>query len=219
MSNTVIRIAGAYVLRIQFEMGIASISRKLIGAFFKMEQFLQSLTNTKNTYSIVLQFLIMATVSFIPFAPIPVLATIIGANHSLLMGLFINLGGTVVGSIVLYLLSKNLLRKIANKILLKYSMYERFISLIQSNGFLAVLIGRLVPILPSAGINLIAGISGVTFLAFTAATILGKLPMILTFSIAGNQLADGNWSTFFLVALYLLVIILISRKIKKKWYM
>ena len=182
-----------------------------------MEQLLYSLTNTESTYSVGLQFLIMVSVSLVPFAPIPVLGTIIGANHSLIMGLIINLGGTVIGSIILYLLSKNLLSKLANKILLKYCVLERFISLIQTNGFLAVLIGRLIPILPSAGVNLIAGISGVTFLAFTTATILGKLPIILAFSLAGNQLATGNWSMLILVTLYLFVLLLIGRKVKKKW--
>ncbi len=182
-----------------------------------MEQLLNSFTHSESKYSTLLQFLIMVLVSLVPFAPIPILATFIGASHSLITGLIINLGGTVVGSIILFLLSKNLLRDLANKLLLKYCRLERFISLIQTNGFLAVLIGRLVPILPSAGINLLAGISGVTFTAFVAATILGKLPILLGFSLAGNQLADGNWQTLILIALYLIVLILIGQKIKNNW--
>lgn len=182
-----------------------------------MEQLLQSLANSENKLSIMLQFVLMVGVSIIPFAPIPVLATMIGANHSLLMGIFINLGGTVVGSVILFWLSKNLLRQLANKMFLKYSIYKRFIKLIQTNGFLAVFIGRIVPILPSAGITLIAGISGVTFLAFTSATILGKLPTILAFSIAGNQMAVGNWEMVFLIVFYFIVILLIRSRIKKNW--
>ncbi|WP_374724167.1 TVP38/TMEM64 family protein [Calidifontibacillus erzurumensis] len=183
-----------------------------------MEQFLHSLITIKSSYSTLLQFTIMVAVSCVPFAPIPVLATIIGANHSIMMGLIINLGGTVVGSIIQYLVSRNLLQKFANKILLKYRSYGRFISLIQTNGFLAVFIGRLIPILPSAGVSLIAGICGVTFLSFTTATILGKFPIILAFSLAGHQLAEENWRTVILASLYVLVIFLIGRKIKKKWH-
>lgn len=182
-----------------------------------MEQFLDTLIHTKSMYATLIQFLMMVAVSIIPFAPIPVLATMIGANHSFLTGLAINLGGTVIGSIILYLLSKNVLRRVANKYLLKYRKFDRFISLIQTNGFLAVLIGRLIPIVPSAGINLIAGISGVTFWAFTSATILGKLPIIVSFSLAGYQLSTGKWQTILIALLYLLIIFLIGQKIKRKW--
>ena len=182
-----------------------------------MEQLLYSLTNSNTSVSIVLQFFIMVAVSFIPFAPIPVLATIIGTNHSFFTGLCINLGGTVTGSIILYWLSKKILRRLARKIVNKYQYLERFLSLIQTNGFLAVLIGRLVPILPSAGINLIAGISGVTFVAFATATLIGKLPIIMAFSLAGNQLAAGNWQTLIIIALYLLTLLLVGRKLKAKW--
>ena len=182
-----------------------------------MEQLLSTLTYTDEPFSIVLQFSIMVLVSLFPFAPIPLLAAIIGANHSFFTGLLINFGGTIVGSIILYLLSKNYLSTLANKMLLKHHRLERFLSLIQTNGFIAVLIGRLIPILPSACISLIAGISGVTFLAFTIATFFGKFPIILAFSLAGNQLAAGNWYIILLSALYLFVIFLIGYKLKKKW--
>lgn len=183
-----------------------------------MEEILHSLFNIEKEYSPVLQFLMMMAVSIIPFAPVPVIATVIGANNCLIVGILINLFGTVSGSIILYLLSKNLLRQYATKILCKYKKFEHFIFLVQTNGFIAVLIGRLVPIIPSAGVNLIAGISGVSILNFALATILGKLPMILTFSIAGNHLAVGNWSTVILGFLYIFLIVLIRRKLKKRWY-
>lgn len=172
----------------------------------------------ESKFAILMQFFIMVVVSIIPFAPIPILATMIGANHSFWIGLLINLGGTIIGSVILFWLSTNLLRNLANKMFLKYSIYKRFIKLIQINGFLAVFLGRIVPILPSAGISLIAGVSGVTFFAFTTATILGKLPTILAFSLAGNQMALGNWKMVLLIALYLFVIILIRSRMKKYWH-
>ena len=182
-----------------------------------MEPLLNSLTNSNTYLSIVLQFFIMVAVSFIPFAPIPLLATIIGTNHSFFIGLCINLGGTVIGSIILYWLSKNILRRHAQKIVNKYQYLEKFLTLIVTNGFLAVLIGRLVPIIPSAGVNLIAGISGVNFIAFATATLFGKLPIMIAFSLAGNQLAAGNWQTLIMIALYLLILLLVGRKLKAKW--
>lgn len=184
---------------------------------FNMEHLFISLNSSDPLLSILLHILMMITVSIVPFAPIPVVATIIGTHHSFITGFCINLGGTVTGSLILYQLSNKMLRKLANKVLLKFQHLDRFITLIQTNGFLAILIGRLVPILPSAGVSLIAGISGVTFVAFTTATVLGKIPIILAFSLAGNQLAAGNWYTLIIIALYLGVLILIGGKVKKRW--
>lgn len=182
-----------------------------------MEVLLISLINLKSINSLLLQFFSMVVVSIIPFAPVPVLATAIGANNTLIVGLLINLIGTLVGSIILYLLSRNLFRQRSEKVLRKYRNFERFMLLIYTNGFLAILIGRLVPIIPSAAVNLIAGVSGVSFFSFIAATILGKFPIILACSIAGNHLAARDWNTVILVSLYLLLIIVIGQKIKKKW--
>ena len=128
---------------------------------FDMEHLFNSLTNSESLLAIFLHGLIMVTVSIIPLAPIPVVATFIGTHHSFITSFCISLAGTVIGSAILYQLSNRLLQNMANKMLMKYSHLDRFISLIQTNGFLAVLIGRLVPILPSAGVSLISGISAV----------------------------------------------------------
>ncbi|WP_336046637.1 TVP38/TMEM64 family protein [Solibacillus ferritrahens] len=182
-----------------------------------MEQLILDLVQNENPYAWLYQFLIMLLVSMIPFAPIPVLAAFIASNYDFIPGLMINLLGTTTGSILLFLLSKNLFRSVALKYLTKHQYLAKYVELIQTNGFLAVLLGRLIPILPSAGVNLIAGISNVHVIAFIAATILGKLPNILAFSLAGHQIASGNWDVVLIIALYLIALFLLGRKIKQKW--
>lgn len=162
-------------------------------------------------------FLVMALVSMIPFAPIPALAAFIASKHAFFPGLGINLLATILGSVLLFLLSRNLLRHVALKYLLKRQDLTKYFTLIEKNGFLAVLLGRIIPVLPSAGINLIAGISNVNLGAFIAATFLGKLPTILAYSLAGHQIAAGNWNTVFIIMLYVLVLFLIGKKLKQKW--
>lgn len=182
-----------------------------------MDQIFLDIIQNERSYGLLYQFLIMVLVSMIPFAPIPVLAAFIASNHSFFPGLAINLLGTTLGSVLLYLLSRNLLRHVALKYLVKRQYLTNYLALIEKNGFLAVLLGRIIPVLPSAGINLIAGISNVNLGAFIAATLLGKLPTILAFSLAGHQIAAGNWSTVFIIMLYMLVLFLIGKKLKRKW--
>lgn len=182
-----------------------------------MEQFFLDIIKSDSSFAWIIQFLIMVVISIIPFAPIPILAAYIASHQDFINGLLINLFGTLTGSILLFLLSKTLLRQFAFRYLKKKQTLTKYLHLIESNGFLAVLLGRLIPILPSAGINLLAGISNVSILAFTSATLLGKLPTIVAFSLAGHQMAAGNWHIVFIIALYLLVLLLIGRKIKQHW--
>ena len=182
-----------------------------------MEQLFLDIVQNESPFAWLYHFFIMALVSMVPFAPIPVLAAFIASHYDFATGLVINMLGTTTGSVLLFLLSKRLLRRVALKYLTKRQHLTKYIELVQTNGFLAVLLGRIIPILPSAGINLIAGISNVSLVAFIAATVLGKLPTILAFSLAGHQMAAGNWDTVFIIALYLLALFLLGRKVKQHW--
>ena len=182
-----------------------------------MEQLFLDIVQNESPFTWLYHFFIMALVSMVPFAPIPVLAAFIASHYDFAIGLVINMLGTATGSVLLFLLSKRLLRRVAMKYVTKRQHLTKYVELVQTNGFLAVLLGRIIPILPSAGINLIAGISNVNVVAFIAATFLGKLPTILAFSLAGHQIAAGNWNTVFIIVLYLLALFLIGRKVKQQW--
>lgn len=182
-----------------------------------MEKFISNILESDSPFAALYQFLVLALASMIPFTPIPVIAIYIASNHNFINGLFINLLGTLMGSSLLYFLSKTWLRSFSLNYLTKYKSLTKYMQLIQTNGFLAVLIGRLFPFIPSAGLNIIAGLSNVSFIAFLAASFLGKLPSFLAFSLAGHQIAAGNWGFVLIIFLYLLVLVLIGKKIKEKW--
>lgn len=182
-----------------------------------MEQLFLDIAQNERTFAWLYHFLIMALVSMVPFAPIPVLAAFIASHYDFVPGLLINMLGTTTGSILLFLLSKRVLRRVALNYLTQRNYLTKYLELIKKNGFLSVLLGRIIPILPSAGINLIAGISNVNLVSFIAATFLGKLPTILAFSLAGHQIAAGNWNTVFIIALYLFALFLLGKKVKQQW--
>ena len=182
-----------------------------------MEQLFLDIVQNESPFTWLYHFFIMAFVSMVPFAPIPVLAAFIASHYDFAIGLLINMLGTTMGSVLLFLLSKKLLRRVAMNYLKKHQHLTKYVELVQTNGFLAVLLGRIIPILPSAGINLLAGISNVNVMAFISATVLGKLPTILAFSLAGHQIAAGNWDTVFIIALYLLALFLLGKKVKQHW--
>ncbi|WOV86933.1 VTT domain-containing protein [Sporosarcina oncorhynchi] len=182
-----------------------------------MEQLLLDIVQNDSSTAWLYHFLFMVLVSMIPFAPIPVLAALIASNHAFFPGLAINMLGSTLGSFLLFLLSKSVLRNAALNYVNKKQQLSKFFALIEKNGFVAVLLARIVPFVPTAAINVIAGISNVRVGAFITATLLGKLPLILAYTLAGHQLAAGNWGTVLIIALYVLTLFLIGMKLKQKW--
>lgn len=118
----------------------------------------------------------MAMLAFVPAVPIPLVAGIVGAAYPFPVALFICLGGTIFGSICMFFLCRYVFQRIALKQVRKWQRLDGFFQLLERNGFLAVLIGRLIPIMPSAAINAIAGVTKVRFGSFLLATTIGKFP-------------------------------------------
>ncbi|MFD0051001.1 TVP38/TMEM64 family protein [Actinomycetes bacterium NPDC127524] len=166
-------------------------------------------------WSGVLSFLLMMVLAFIPAMPIPVVASAIGAVFGFWPAFLISWGGAVAGALLMFILSRFLFRNKAYGMIKKYKKADALLHFIENNAFLSLLIVRLLPIFPSAVINLGAALSGIKMRTFLLAALLGKLPAMLTFTLAGNQLEKGNWPILVLVGLYLLVILLAAARIRK----
>lgn len=165
-------------------------------------------------YAVLTSFLAMALLAFIPAAPIPVVAAGIGAAFPFWQALLINVGGTVIGCAGMFLLCRFMLQRWSRKLLQRYHASTGFLRLLDRNPFVALLIARLIPIMPSAAVNAVAGITTMSLVVFTTATILGKLPALLTFTYAGAQAEDSVVSSIVLVGMYMLTIVLVGRQVR-----
>lgn len=168
-------------------------------------------------YSAITGFLIMSVLAFIPAVPIPLFASFIATNYPFIVALLISLGGTIFGSICMYYLARYTFQNYALRKITQWKSINGFFNLIERNGFLAILIARLIPIMPSAIINAIAGVSKIKFSSFFLATLFGKFPTMLAFTLAGSQFEQQKIITIIFVLLYLLVLFLLSSKLKHKW--
>lgn len=182
-----------------------------------MTRYLTNILEFSPLLAAMFSFITMALLAFIPAMPIPLVAGFIGHYFSFPVALTINLIGNVVGSLCMYYLSKNMLMNFAIRYTNKWKKLQGFFNLLERNGFLAVLVGRLIPIMPSAAINLIAGLSNIAFLPFLLATILGKFPTMLGATFAGNNFEEHQFVTLSLALLYCVILILLGYKLKKKW--
>lgn len=162
-------------------------------------------------------FFIMIFLAFIPAVPIPVMAGAIGMALGFWPALFINWLGSTVGAVLMFLGARYLFQKQVHQYLSRHQKTEKMIQFFEKNAFIAILLGRLLPIFPSILINLAASVTKISASTFFFATLLGKLPTMITFTVAGNKIQDYTWETIILVILYIAVIILLAKWSKKKF--
>ncbi|MGO4276119.1 TVP38/TMEM64 family protein, partial [Paenibacillus sp. TAF58] len=70
----------------------------------------------------------------------------------------------------------------------RFPLVTQFSKRMEKRGFLYVLLGRLIPILPSSAINFGAGLTRMRFTPFLWGTLLGKLPIVFLESMIAHDL-------------------------------
>ena len=181
-----------------------------------MYNYLLSLVQEGTFFSAIISFVLMIFISFIPAMPIPVIAGAIGTAFGFWPALFISWIGSTFGSVLMLLFARFLFQKHALKYINLYKRLAVIRKFLEKNAFLAILIVRLIPIFPSVIVNLVTAVSNIPIRTFLIATLLGKLPSMITFTLAGNHLVDRTWIALTIVGLYSIVIFILVRKVNRK---
>lgn len=157
--------------------------------------------------------------SFFPILP---LAAIIVANvnaYGLLSGGLTSWVGVVLGSLIVFLLSRKFGRRVRMWIERKHPGLEKSIHWVETHGFTSIFVLTCFPFTPSTLVNIVSGLSRMPIPSFVAATLLGKAVMIGIVSAAGYDLESlirQPWKAA--VALVFLVVVwLFGRKLESKF--
>jgi len=160
------------------------------------------------TYSILMSILFVGLLVFFPIVPFVIAAGIIGAVYGTVSGALICLAGAMLGSLVMFGLARYGFQDWAQKKLQLYPKASHYQEQLEDNAFLAILGLRLIPIVPSPILNILCGVATVRWITFTLATLIGKIPAILVYTYAGNQMSQSKWVSFGVYGLYTLVILI-----------
>ncbi len=136
-------------------------------------------------------------------------ALISGANgiiFGLAAGTVLSWIGEVTGTIISFVLWRDLLQGTAQKIIGRSSYLTMADEFSTTKGFKAVLIARLVPLTPSGIITMMGAISHMTFRDMFWATAIGKAPSIFLEVVLGHDIAFAGDNKVRLSVLILLVI-------------
>lgn len=120
--------------------------------------------------------LLVGGLALVLLAPVPrsVLSVLAGVVLGFGAGLAVAMTGGLLGGVLAFGLSRALGRPAAER--LAGPRLQRADQLFTDRGFASVLVGRLIPVLPFVVISYGAGLSGIRFLSYLAATLVGLVP-------------------------------------------
>lgn len=161
-------------------------------------------------FSVILGMAIVYVQVMVPFVPFVLVA---GANvlvFGLGWGIVINYVMSVLGALTVFFFARSAGRAKAEKSLTRYETVRAFNKRMEENGFFYVLLGRLIPVIPSTAVSLGAGVVKIKARDYMLATVIGKLPIVLLESFIGHDLLHFHQYKGRLAVLCIIFIILLA---------
>jgi len=161
----------------------------------KIEDYIKS----SGVWGIAVSIGLMVIHSFVPF-PAELVAIANGMLYGPIWGTVITWTGAMLGAFLAFGLARKLGYEYINH-RLKEKNQQRLKQWISSNGTVAILISRLIPVISFNLINYLAGLSGISKWTFTWTTAVGILPVTIVMVVMGDNITNLSWKFWLILGL------------------
>jgi uncharacterized membrane protein YdjX (TVP38/TMEM64 family) len=150
---------------------------------------------------------------YVAASPIPFVSTVLSATSGLLFGAILGALYTIiiatVSALVPFSIARRLGREWVESKLTGKRLDEVYEQSSGSNGFLFVLLMRLVPIIPWEIQNYIAGLTKIPIPTFLLATMIGIVPITGSLAFLGEAIQDpGSWQFYVAIGINIFAILI-----------
>jgi len=132
--------------------------------------------------------------ALLSLAPVPknVVSAVAGLLFGLVVGVMLVLGGALLGAVLAFGLGRTLGRGAVER--WTSSRVQEVDALLARRGLMAVVMVRLVPVVPFTAVNYAAGLTGVKFRDYTLGTTVGMVPGTVAYVTLGTYgTTPGAW--------------------------
>ncbi len=208
------------LLVVFFSIGVVIFEEVSNGRFiwhgiFKDSRELADWLKSFGTWAVIISIVVMIIQTIATPVPLFLVAGANGFIFGAAWGILITLVGALLGATVAFYLARVIARDYFSKRLAKYMPQVDEMS--KKTGVKVIFLARLVPVLPSSIVSYAAGLSKVSFGGFFVASVFGKLPEIIIYTILGHSLerAEGLFTkvTLVIIVISLLCFSLQSKKV------
>lgn len=164
-----------------------------------------------------LTFLILMTtlLALFPIIPYKLVIAALGFAYGTLWASLIAWFGTTLAAIIVYGIVRYAFREQGRRYLDQRRSIQSFTHMMETHPFMAIVIARMLPIVPQMMVNVFAGVASISLWTYTIASGLGKIPGILLYAYLGGNLMAKPYTSLALILGYLLligIILLVQRR-------
>ncbi|GGH25478.1 TVP38/TMEM64 family protein [Paenibacillus segetis] len=163
-------------------------------------------------------FALSILLAMFPVIPYKIVIAAVGFVAGTWTGGVITLIGSTVAGAFIYWGSAYGFREPALKWISSLKTLDLVTQFINHRPFAAIIVCRLIPVLPQTAVNIYAGVAGIPFITFLLASIIGKLPSIFLYAYLGNSILTAPMtalSVFGVYCVFLLVVFWAYRRLKR----
>lgn len=151
--------------------------------------------------------ILMATLlALFPIIPYKVIIAVLGYAYGTLWASLIAWSGTTLAAVIAYGIVRYAFREQGRRYLDKRRSIQTFTRITETHPFMAIVIARMLPIVPQMMVNVFAGVASISLWTFTLATGLGKIPGIILYAYLGGNLIAKPYMSIILILGYLSLI-------------
>jgi uncharacterized membrane protein YdjX (TVP38/TMEM64 family) len=132
--------------------------------------------------------LLIIVEAFLPFLPLIVLVMANANAFGLWLGFLYSWIGASLGAIIVFFLIRKFGQKRLFSFLSKHPKVRKLMNWVERHGFGPLFLLLCFPFTPSAVVNIVAGLSRISFAQYMLAVCIGKMVMIFTISFIGYDL-------------------------------
>ncbi|RLQ92202.1 TVP38/TMEM64 family protein [Planomicrobium sp. Y74] len=160
-------------------------------------------------------YIIFYTVRPLIFFPASLLSLAGGLVFGVWLGTFYTIIGAVSGAMLSYAVARGLGKKIFKKDW--DGNAAKIQQQMEQNGFLYILIFRLIPVINFDLISYLAAFAKVRFGSFTSATLIGIIPGTFAYNFLGSSAASGNPKMILLASSVFILLTILPVYFRKRW--
>jgi uncharacterized membrane protein YdjX (TVP38/TMEM64 family) len=171
-------------------------------------EFLMNWIEDADFTYLLLMFLLSIFIATVPVVPFTLFAGIMGAKYGILIGLLINWIGEVFASIIYFLLARYMFTDFFQKYIKRYRGIKKFNAMVEKNAFFAILLARIVLVIPPSFISIFSGLTKMPFLTYFLASVMGNLPPMFIYAYGGDQIFSSVQNFLLGIIVYFLFLLI-----------
>ena len=162
-----------------------------------------------------IMYIAIYTVRPLIFFPASVLSIAGGLAFGAWMGTLYTIIGATLGAMLSFYVAKTLGKSLVRKQWTGNA--QKIQSQMEHNGFLYVLLFRLIPVINFDLISYVAAFAKVRFASFTLATLIGIIPGTFAYNFLGSSFVSGNPKIIILAIVVFIVLTVVPIVIRNRW--